>query len=59
MGVKEVSSTVLILLGIAGLIIGMFGIFGENMTKQNPWIFAILGFIFFMSGITLLKSVNR
>jgi hypothetical protein len=59
MGVKEISSTVLILLGIAGLIIGMFGIFGDNMTKQNPWIFAILGFIFFMSGITLLKSVNR
>jgi hypothetical protein len=59
MGVKEISSTVLILLGIAGLIIGMFGIFGENMTKQNPWIFAILGFIFFVSGISLLKSANR
>jgi hypothetical protein len=59
MGVKEISSTVLILLGIAGLIIGMFGIFGEDMTKQNPWIFAILGFIFFISGISLLKSANR
>jgi uncharacterized membrane protein len=59
MKIKEISSTVLILMGIAGLIVGLFGIFGDAITKQNPWIFAILGFIFFTSGITLLKSVNK
>lgn len=59
MKVKAISSTILIILGITGLIIGLFGIFGEEVTKQNPWIFTILGFIFFSSGIGLLKTVSR
>lgn len=51
-------ATVLVLAGIIGLIIGIAGIFGKNMTAQSPWIFAILGFVFFSSGIGLLKSTG-
>lgn len=59
MKIKAVSGTILLIAGILGLVIGLFGIFGDEMTKQNPWIFAILGFIFFMSGISLLRTVNH
>jgi len=58
MGVKSIVATVLVLAGIIGLIIGIAGIFGKNMTAQSPWIFAILGFVFFSSGIGLLKSTG-
>ena len=58
MGVKSIVATVLILVGVVGLIIGIAGIFGKNLTAQSPWIFAILGFVFFSSGIGLLKSTG-
>lgn len=58
MGAKSIIGTILILVGIAGLIVGAFGIFGKNMTAQSPWIFAILGGIFFTSGIGLMKSTG-
>jgi hypothetical protein len=58
MGVKSIVATVLVLAGIIGLIIGITGIFGKNVTAQSPWIFAILGFVFFSSGIGLLKSTG-
>ena len=58
MGVKSIVATVLVLAGIIGLIIGIAGIFGKKMTAQSPWIFAILGFVFFSSGIGLLKSTG-
>jgi hypothetical protein len=47
---------VLTLFGIAGLILGVMGIFGRNYTEFNAWALAILGIIFFSSGIGLLKS---
>jgi hypothetical protein len=59
MEAKNIIAIVLIVAGIAGLIIGIAGIFGENLTKQSPWIFGILGFIFFTSGIGLLKSAGK
>jgi|APFEC2959095171_1045051.scaffolds.fasta_scaffold00001_277 hypothetical protein len=58
MGAKSIVATVLILAGIVGLIIGVAGIFGKNLTAQSPWMFAILGLIFFSSGIGLLKSTG-
>jgi uncharacterized membrane protein len=58
MGVKSIVATVLVLAGIIGLIIGITGIFGKNVTAQSPWIFAILGFVFFSSGIGLLKNTG-
>lgn len=45
-------------MGIIGLVIGVFGIFGSNLSNQNPWIFAVLGFIFFISGMGLFKTTS-
>jgi len=56
---KQVMSGILIIIGIIGLIIGTFGLFGKNMNAYNPWIFALLGLIFFSSGIGLLKSAGK
>lgn len=51
----KILALILVVLGIAGLIIGVLGIFGPNVITLNPWAMAILGFIFFVSGIGLLK----
>lgn len=59
MGPKSIVGIILIVAGIAGLIIGVVGIFSKNLTNQSPWIYAILGFVFFTSGIGLLKSVGK
>ena len=45
----------LTIIGMIGLILGVLGIFGQNYFTLNPWAFAILGLIFFTSGIGLLK----
>ncbi len=58
MGAKSIVGILLILMGLIGLIIGTFGIFGRNLTAQSPWIFAVLGLIFFSSGIGLMKSTG-
>jgi hypothetical protein len=41
--------------GIIGLTIGVLGIFGKDLVALSPWALAILGLIFFSSGIGLLK----
>ncbi len=46
---------ILTIAGMAGLILGVLGIFGQNYFTLNPWAFAILGLIFFSSGVGLLK----
>lgn len=46
---------VLTIVGMVGLILGVLGIFGQNYFTLNPWAFAILGLIFFTSGIGVLK----
>lgn len=46
---------VLVVAGVIGLIMGVLGIFGSLSFGMSPWAFAILGFIFFLSGIGLLK----
>jgi hypothetical protein len=58
MGAKSILGIILVLAGAAGLVIGLLGIFGKNVTAQSPWLFAILGFIFFSSGIGLMKSTG-
>ena len=58
MNFKAIISIFLILMGIIGLVIGVFGIFGQNLSSQNPWIFAILGLIFFISGMGLFKTTS-
>jgi hypothetical protein len=51
----KILALILVVLGIAGLILGVLGIFGPNVVMLSPWALAILGFIFFVSGIGLLK----
>jgi hypothetical protein len=51
----KILALILVVLGIAGLVIGVLGIFGSNIGNLSPWALAILGFIFFVSGIGLLK----
>ncbi len=46
---------VLTLVGFVALILGVLGIFGKDLVALSPWGLAILGLIFFGSGIGLLK----
>ena len=48
----------LTVLGIIGLIFGVLGVFGTNYIPLNAWAMTILGFIFFMSGIGMLKRMT-
>jgi hypothetical protein len=55
MNVKTVIGVILLIIGAVGLVLGLLGIFGEDLVTLSPWALAILGFIFFISGISLLK----
>ncbi len=59
MGAKKSIGTLLIAFGILGLTAGVFGIFEEKAIMGiNPWAYAILGFIFFTSGVGVMKSIE-
>lgn len=51
----KILAMILTLVGIAGLIIGVIGIFGSNLVALNPWAAAILGLIFFFAGVSMLQ----
>ena len=51
----KILAMILILIGAAGLVMGVLGLFGPNVVALSPWALAILGIIFFISGIGLLK----
>lgn len=51
----KITALILVVIGIVGLVLGVLGIFGPNIVTLNPWALSILGFIFFVSGIGLLK----
>lgn len=61
MEAKKVIGTVLIALGALGLIVGVMGVFesGAQVGSLSAWPLAILGGIFFVAGIGLLKSVSK
>ncbi|GAA5025256.1 hypothetical protein GCM10011506_09640 [Marivirga lumbricoides] len=44
--------------GILGLTFGVLGIFGSNIVALNPWAMTILGFIFFISGVGMVKRLK-
>ena len=58
MGAKSILGIILVFAGAVGLVIGLLGIFGKNVAAQSPWRFAILGYIFFSSGIGRMKSTG-
>lgn len=41
--------------GIIALILGVLGIFGNNFVTLSPWALTILGGIFFIAGVSMLK----
>ncbi|WP_188654570.1 hypothetical protein [Yeosuana aromativorans] len=41
--------------GMVALILGVLGIFGNNMVVLSPWALTILGGVFFISGVSMLK----
>lgn len=52
----KIIGLVLVVVGGIGLTLGVPGVFGPDIVRMNPWALAILGFIFFGSGIGLLKA---
>ncbi|PZW38554.1 MULTISPECIES: hypothetical protein [Mesonia] len=51
----KILGIVLTVAGMICLVIGVFGIFGEMNIGLSPWAFAIIGLIFFLSGIGIVK----
>ncbi len=59
MEAKKLLGTTLTVLGIIGLIVGVFGLFSGGATLGiNAYASSILGLIFFSAGISLLKTVK-
>lgn len=52
----KVIALILTLVGFVGLVLGVLGIFGRDFVALSPWALAILGLIFFGSGISLFKK---
>lgn len=51
----RILALILTLGGMIALILGVLGIFGNNMVALNPWALTILGGIFFIAGVSMLK----
>ncbi|WP_100614958.1 hypothetical protein [Confluentibacter citreus] len=41
--------------GMTALILGVLGIFGNNVVALSPWALTILGGVFFIAGVSMLK----
>ena len=60
MEIKKFFGASLIILGATGLTLGTLGIFEQyQIVDTNPWVFAILGLFFFISGISLVRSIGK
>ncbi|MGO4912184.1 MULTISPECIES: hypothetical protein [unclassified Leeuwenhoekiella] len=51
----KILALVMVIGGAIALVAGVLGIFGSISTGLSPWAMAILGGVFFLSGISLLK----
>ncbi|MDA0178586.1 MULTISPECIES: hypothetical protein [Mesoflavibacter] len=51
----RILALVLTIGGMIALILGILGIFGNNLVALSPWALTILGGIFFLSGVSMLK----
>lgn len=51
----KILALILTISGAVGLAMGVLGIFGSLSLMLSPWALAILGFIFFIAGISMLK----
>ncbi|MDP5045473.1 MAG: hypothetical protein NWQ06_10920 [Leeuwenhoekiella sp.] len=51
----KILALVMVIGGAIALVVGVLGIFGSISTGLSPWAMAILGGVFFLSGISPLK----
>ncbi|WP_026755479.1 membrane protein [Sediminibacter sp. Hel_I_10] len=51
----KILSLVLTIGGMIALILGVLGIFGNNVVSLSPWALTILGVVFFLSCVSMLK----
>lgn len=59
METKKIIGTVLTIFGGLAIILGVFGIFeGKDIAGISPWAPALVGLLFFSSGISLVQAVR-
>jgi len=51
----KILAVIMLIGGAISLIMGVLGIFGSVALMMDPWALAILGFVFFLAGISMLK----
>lgn len=51
----KVLAFIMLIGGAISLVMGILGIFGSLALMLSPWALAIIGFIFFIAGISMLK----
>ncbi|MCK0125479.1 hypothetical protein MWU76_13860 [Gelidibacter sp. F2691] len=51
----KILALVLTIGGMIALVLGVLGIFGNNFTQLDPWALTILGGVFFIAGVSMLK----
>lgn len=58
MNVKRIFGTILTILGIIGLIYAGYGFIQHNLQSRELVVAAVIGVIFFVSGIGLIKNTK-
>lgn len=51
----KILAVIMLIGGAIALVMGVVGIFGSFALMMSPWALAILGFVFFIAGISMLK----
>lgn len=51
----KILAIIMLIGGAISLVMGVLGIFGSIALMISPWALAILGFVFFLAGISMLK----
>lgn len=51
----KILAFIMLIAGAVALVMGVLGIFGSVALFISPWALAILGFVFFIAGISMLK----
>ena len=60
MNAKKVLAVVFTIVGAIGLAVGVMAIFNKGMAfGQSPWGVAIVGVVFFITGMGLMRTVGE
>lgn len=51
----KILAMIMLIGGAIALVMGVLGIFGSLALMLSPWALTILGFVFFVAGISMLK----